>query len=48
MARIGINPSINALSTIMFVCIVTLLIISNARTWKIQQKPNRGARARRV
>ena len=48
MARIGINPSINALSTIMFVCIVTLLIISNAKTFKTQQKPNRIGRARRV
>ena len=48
MARIGINPSINALSTIMFVCIVTLLIISNLRTFKAQQKPQRLGRARRA
>ena len=32
MARVGINPKINALSTIMFVCIITLLIIINVRS----------------
>lgn len=34
MARIGINPKINALSTIMFVCIITLLIVINVRSAK--------------
>lgn len=29
MARRGINPKINALSTLMFVCVLTLLIIVN-------------------
>lgn len=32
MARVGINPKINALSTIMFVCIVALLVIINIRS----------------
>ena len=32
MARVGINPKIKALSTIMFVCIITLLIIINVRS----------------
>ena len=32
MARKGINPSINALSTIMFVSVLTMLIIINFRT----------------
>ena len=43
-----VNPSINALSTIMFVCIVTLLLISNLRSWKTQQKPHRSPKPRRV
>ncbi len=34
MARVGINPKINALSTIMFICIVTLLFVSNVRAGK--------------
>ena len=31
MARIGINPAINALSTIMFICVFMLLIIANRK-----------------
>lgn len=34
MARRGINPKINALSTIMFITILTLLLIVNKRTSK--------------
>ena len=44
MARVGINPKINALSTIMFVCIITLLIVTNVqanRHSKKQQKQQR-------
>ena len=41
MAKIGINPKINALSTIMFVFIITLLIIINIRSFK------QGARSRK-
>ncbi len=44
MARVGINPKINALSTIMFVCVVTLLIVYNVRAnrqSKMQQKKMR-------
>lgn len=32
MARVGINPAINALSAIMFVVIITLLVVVNVRT----------------
>lgn len=32
MARVGINPKINALSTIMFLFIITLLVIINLRS----------------
>ena len=35
MARIGINPAINALSTIMFICVFILLVVAN------RKKPNR-------
>ena len=31
MAKVGINPEINALSTIMFLCVITLLIVINVR-----------------
>lgn len=34
MARKGINPSINALSALMFVCVLLLLILINKRTNK--------------
>lgn len=34
MARLGINPMINALSAIMFVVVITLLIIVNVRSVK--------------
>lgn len=34
MARLGINPMINALSAIMFVVVITLLIIVNIRSVK--------------
>ena len=32
MARLGVKPQINALSTIMFVCVLVLLFIVNKRT----------------
>jgi spermidine/putrescine transport system permease protein len=38
MARRGLNPKINALSTLMFVSILTLLIIVNVRTNKQLKK----------
>lgn len=41
MARVGINPKINALSTIMFICIVTLLVVSNVKSWKTQKNRNK-------
>ena len=41
MARVGINPKINALSTIMFVCIITLLIVSNLRSNKFDKPRSR-------
>ena len=44
MARVGINPKINALSTIMFVCIVILLVIINVRSIK----QDRAARPKRA
>ena len=34
MARIGINPKINALSTLMFLTVLILLFIVNIRTSK--------------
>ncbi len=34
MAKVGINPKINALSTIMFLCVIVLLIIINMRSIK--------------
>lgn len=34
MARVGINPMINALSAIMFIIVITLLIVVNLRTMK--------------
>ena len=37
MARVGIKPKINALSTIMFVCIITLLIIINVRSGRTKR-----------
>lgn len=38
MARVGINPKINAISTIMFLAIITLLIIVNVRANKASKK----------
>lgn len=38
MARRGLNPKINALSTIMFVCVLTLLIIVNVRSHRQSKK----------
>ena len=41
MARVGINPMINALSAIMFVVVITLLLIINLRSIKKTKKaPN--------
>lgn len=37
MARVGINPKINALSTIMFVFIIILLVIINVRANKFKK-----------
>lgn len=34
MARVGINPMINALSAIMFVVVITLLVVVNVRSMK--------------
>ncbi|MDL2217991.1 ABC transporter permease, partial [Christensenellaceae bacterium OttesenSCG-928-M15] len=34
MARMGINPKINALSTLMFVAVVTLLLIVNIKSFR--------------
>ncbi|KNZ42965.1 ABC transporter permease [Acetobacterium bakii] len=40
MAKAGINPKINALSTIMFACIMILLIIINIRSGRsVKQTP---------
>ena len=38
MARRGINPKINALSTLMFVSVVTLLVVVNVRSVRQQRK----------
>lgn len=40
MAKFGVNPKMNALTTIMFVVILLLLIISNVRGNKIEAKRN--------
>lgn len=42
MTRRGINPEINALSTLMFAVVLTLLIIVNARSSRDAKKKNRG------
>lgn len=34
MARVGINPTINALSAIMFIIVISLLLVVNLRTMK--------------
>ena len=34
MARVGINPMINALSAIMFIIVITLLLVVNVRSMK--------------
>ena len=43
MAKVGINPKINALSVIMFFCVMTLLVITNLRSMRAdkQAKKNR-------
>lgn len=41
MAKVGINPKINALSVIMFACVMTLLIITNLRSMKAAMKQKR-------
>ena len=38
MARVGINPMINALSAIMFVVVITLLLVINVRSIKKTRK----------
>jgi spermidine/putrescine transport system permease protein len=40
MARLGINPSINALSTLMFVTVLLLLLIVNKRSSNNSRKEN--------
>ena len=37
MARVGINPMINALSAIMFTVVITLLVIVNIRSFRTRQ-----------
>lgn len=44
MARRGINPKINALSTIMFVTVLALLLIVNKRVSKDNPKPKEDMR----
>lgn len=39
MARVGINPMINALSAIMFVVVITLLLVVNLRSVKKTKRP---------
>lgn len=39
MARVGINPMINALSAIMFVVVIALLLVINLRSVKKTRKP---------
>ncbi len=46
MARVGINPMINALSTIMFVVVITLLLIVNLQSLK--SKPLKRPRAKSI
>jgi len=50
MARVGINPEINALSTIMFLFVITLLIIINTRANRQKNKSheNRSSDLRRL
>ncbi|MGI6664570.1 MAG: ABC transporter permease [Christensenellaceae bacterium] len=38
MARVGINPEINALSTIMFLFVITLLVVTNVRSSRQQRR----------
>ncbi len=38
MARVGINPTINALSAIMFAVVITLLLVVNVRSMKKTKK----------
>jgi spermidine/putrescine transport system permease protein len=38
MARRGLNPKINALSTLMFICVLTLLLIVNIRSIRQERK----------
>ena len=38
MARVGINPKINALSTIMFVLVISLLVVINIRSLRMGRK----------
>ena len=44
MAKVGINPKINALSTMMFLCVITLLLIINARANIIYKKNDKLSR----
>jgi spermidine/putrescine transport system permease protein len=43
MARRGINPEINALSTLLFLCVLILLIIVNMRLSKDQTRKENGS-----
>jgi len=43
MARVGINPSINALSAIMFVVVICLLLLINFRVNRSMSKTVKGA-----
>ncbi len=47
IARRGISPKINALSTLMFVAVITLLLIVNLRSLKEERKAEKAAVQRR-
>jgi len=38
MARVGINPKINALSAIMFVCVISILVVTNVRAARHERR----------
>ena len=44
MAKVGINPKINALSVIMFICVMTMLIITNYRSIKASKEAEKNRR----
>ncbi|MEF9952742.1 MAG: extracellular solute-binding protein [Clostridium sp.] len=39
MARVGVTPTINALSTLLFITVLSLLLLVNSRTGKEPKKP---------